>query len=477
MKRFTTKAKFTEQEAIEDKIEVTIGRWTFRSPSEEAFGLLKNHLAVPPKDQKGTLLLKEKLQPFGTLFCRPANMTVEAYRLPILSQKLRSKDGLFMPPLCKGHLHFKVPSHSPLIVTAELRLDLNLLRYIRHQPANDDNPPADALSCKPRLRKRRQDRRTQGEEVALQEDDNWIPNTPAWRRFVRSCSQQWHFEQYLGKVLNRVESEIARASAHVRLQVPLKVSREPYYSLRKVETVWEFASNNPIRDTKIIEEQASKLRPGKVVVYPYKVIDRGRHQNSPSVHINLRRDCSLRVYAKTNRRVRFEIIQDNITDHRAKLLAFVAQASPAKTHVSPFDELPILMSAVRKKATGLVNEYCSALDDAYGGHPTPCSPLDLLSLVMCAIPPYSGSKERGEAVSQVVSCLVDSAGWKGGLPSSGSLFGRILAHLKDCDVIAYSRSVGGYILRPRYRAAIRELAGLESKYFKAVSRPRLIRDR
>src|SRR5690606_28503415 len=78
-----------------------------------------------------------------------------------------------------------------------------------------------------------------------------------------------------------------------------------------VETYWEFLADNPVS---LVHDLAPYLNLLGAEYsdrrYPAGYRETRRDRNSPSVKVLLRPGVFLRLYAKTNRRVRFEITHD-----------------------------------------------------------------------------------------------------------------------------------------------------------------------
>lgn len=84
---------------------------------------------------------------------------------------------------------------------------------------------------------------------------------------------------------------------------------EPKYILRGLEVYWEFATMHPVSTVDLLSPKLtaavnhSRVTSRAVTLPTSEVI-----QQSRSVQLDLGRDMWVRVYAKTNKRVRFEVI-------------------------------------------------------------------------------------------------------------------------------------------------------------------------
>lgn len=438
-----------ERDALEDKIEVQLGIWAFDAGDEEGFKKFKNHLAGPPKDEQKTTSLAGTAPVFGTFFCRPAGKGADYYKLKIRSYPLQTVKGKIAPPLCAGHMQFTRVSQNSHHYNAHLSLFLNLARFVRHQVKADEMPPEtrENVKTKARLRRRTNTRNDFGFEATFIKDDNWIPDETAWASFARSNADEWHLKRYILGLINAVNKDVRRAALYAGFQKHQRPKLYEHYLLRLVETFWEFSSDNPIEDVKLIETQAKNLRSGDVHVIPRNVTGTGRIQNSISFTIKLRRDCSLRVYAKTNRRIRFEVIQESLFAHRSSLLGKAASIGNDR----PFSEIFPVMTAVRKRAKKLFESFCKDLGNSYGYHPRQRTPLEFLAIVAQAVPPYADLKEREAVLMQVLSCVVENQGWVNAKP--GGTFGAVLSILHRRGVLTRNKVLQRYQIGDRFRAA------------------------
>jgi hypothetical protein len=154
----------------------------------------------------------------------------------------------------------------------------------------------------------RQSQLRSGDEFSLDGEDN-VLLTRSQMLFGRSDAWQRHLERYWLALIQRFDHIFGSAAA--LLAIPHNFS--PYLSLREIETYWEFRAEDPLAWLLSAEPhfRALGLAPEvRTHAYPDGEIRETIHQNARSLSVRLRSGVRLRVYAKSNRRLRFEIEHD-----------------------------------------------------------------------------------------------------------------------------------------------------------------------
>jgi hypothetical protein len=477
---FSLDTTFDAKDAGEDKVDVEIGSWTvFGLGSVEGdINHFKQRLGAPPKShedeawaQKGKPLMH------GWFFLRPAMKGQDRNKLLIRSQRLKhsSKNLHHEAPLCGGYALF-YPDKKPQPVTGhkvhriKLRLSLNLQRFIRHQPKEDDPSLPGAFGVVPRLKARSLKRSSHGEESSFDDEDNWLPNTPSWQQYGAGD----HFGSYLDLIQKQVANDIQRACTFSNPMSAFDVDGEGqviaemevfHYSLSLVETLWEFPSSNPIADVFEIGARLMRLKKqgGSAKFYPYNHKQIGLTLNSPCFIVPVSEGVNLKLYAKTNRRIRFEIVQSEIMKQRADLLTEEKIPFDEKEH-SP-EELPHLLRALRRRAANQMNQLMKELRQGRDGMVKACSVVQLLSEVASAVHSSTFHKqERLEQLQTLLFFLCYQHGFRGSRKTGP--YAAALIALEERGVIKYERPRQFYVLQPAYiSAADALLSATEDPFF------------
>lgn len=134
------------------------------------------------------------------------------------------------------------------------------------------------------------------------------------RREAMARSYLWplQLERYHGAVLRTLNFAIA--AAVVKSGIVLRAS-ELTYTLREIETYWEFKADHPIDEVLHMETplrslaSRSHVRWRKVAPEAIGKVEVGTFDNTPVLRLKLSAGTEARIYAKTTNRVRFEVVR------------------------------------------------------------------------------------------------------------------------------------------------------------------------
>jgi hypothetical protein len=207
-------------------------------------------------------------------------------------------------PLFLGRLCQRGTNNSRRLVFDELQL--NVTRYAAYQLLGSG--PVSTWPD-PRLYANRRSLRT-AEEFVLGLGESYADNillSDEQLAFCRPRNWQHHIGRYWAAVRECLDYRIALASRIANVSIRNVCE----YDLRKVETYWEFRAENPISLVYDLSSYLSSL--GSEYSdrrYPAGYREVSRDRNAPVVKVLLQPGTFLRLYAKTNRMVRFEIVHD-----------------------------------------------------------------------------------------------------------------------------------------------------------------------
>lgn len=459
---FSLDTQFFPDDAQEDKIDLEIGKWSVFSidPHEDSVHAFKGFMSSPPDGQEDMAWASEEAPAlFGAFFCRPEMLGKDRNKLWIRKQAVihPSDSRRHEPPLCGGYCLFyqkkrRLPVTGDIIHRAKLRLSLNLQRFIRHQPQQDDPRKPWAY----RLLRRKDKRTSHGEEASLDGEDNWLPDTPDWKSFAA----KEHFERYLKLIAEQTNSELSRACDFVtKLNkvteddwYELKWEQEDHYSLSSVETLWEFRSDTPIQDVWDIGAKLMQLTKSGGTVTPKEVADpveAGRILNSPCFSIPIAEGVRLKVYAKTNKRIRFEIVHSDLRKRMTELLQ--EAGIPPKEGERPWNEVPLLLKTLREKAAKHMNQIMKQLRKEQAPTVKANSVVHLLAEVAAAAPPTIFKEKRLAMIQMLLIWLCYYKGFRGSLKKGP--YSEALTTLENRGVIKYDASRRFYALSDVYKDA------------------------
>ena len=296
----------------QDKIELRIGKWTAYASNQEDVHGIYSRLGPPPPiyDQHGrrTRLRQNHGNAYGWIFNSIDTRewfwkrTVNIRKLPLdIEGEQAESPSVLPPPLFKGSCEWRTApgEGEQIFLTGTLDLILNPTRFVRHQSVLNNTPSG--------FQKRNETRLPPFQEWPLKPgDDNWFP---LWGRlYSRLGPEQWrnHLHRYLRGVEDAFQVELERVCA--AFTIPHERT-ERSYSVKSVESYWEWLSPDPL---KIVEDLiphartfSSRFRGERV----YNVdADNGESGDVRILRIEHAPGEWLKIYAKTNRRIRFEVI-------------------------------------------------------------------------------------------------------------------------------------------------------------------------
>lgn len=454
----------TADDGREDKIEATFGTWTFYSIPDE-LDELREYMSVLPARQWRNLVgyVRDR---YGYLFNRPNDPQGRRNPLHIRNRpypvaRLPEHIGR---PLFGGDWMLRYSQSN----TGErrdfhtvLRLSLNPQRFLRNQPVPS---PIGSLHTweQPRITEL-ENRPDCAGEFSLDGADNWLPNTSTFRAFATPARWRVHLRRYFQAVRDAFTAELERVMGE--RQMPALQEQEDC-SIRTVETAFDFATNSPLELVNSLVPLLSGYRADNVEVNEYRVpqLQTERVQNSLSVRVRIRDNTWLRVYAKTNRRVRFEIIHDEINIREVLGEAPVPTSQSGPRPRRSLAQLLQCLSILRERAAAEMNaflQYCRHRSHIEPSHISP-----MLFLVEVA------NVLRDGLLAQIVVSILTNLH---GVISSRRASDEVLdaAHaLADAGILKYDRSQRGYVPTVDYEMAVALLRDHETIHTVTTGRQR-----
>lgn len=311
---FSPKALVKAENGKQDKVEYSARFLRVLAAHRDDILWVLTRLGAPPpvykrsKDggkERRTRIREEHQGGYGWIFNGVATnhwsnrRMVEIRKSPLLIERGAGKRPKpIQPPLFAGECDWFIKKQGEeLSLSGTLNLFANPTRFVRHHPLAADLPEG--------MQARNLDEPPDGER-AFDNQDNWFPLSP--ELYAQLTPEQWgrHLARYFGGIEEAVESEFERVCFPKLLARP-RVRR--FYNVQKVETLWEWLSPDPLKLIADLEPHArtfSSRRRGERI---YKTeVD---NESSGDVRI-LRIETApgewLKIYAKTNRRIRMEVV-------------------------------------------------------------------------------------------------------------------------------------------------------------------------
>lgn len=188
--------------------------------------------------------------------------------------------------------------------------------------------------------------------------------------FATSRTATSHFARYLRLVDGTLDRAL-EMSVPENVQSPI---REKYYSLQEIEFYWEFDCDSPIsfvmNALPKIRSMTSRFYEGGVSVQSLDMSPLETEHQSPSIKAKIGKGTWVRVYAKTTRRVRIEVVLE------ASIIGQKAGGQTASTR----KQMCAKLDALSMYATSKLNPVLAALHEPPHA-PSTISAMRLLSEV------------------------------------------------------------------------------------------------
>ncbi|MBX3485792.1 hypothetical protein [Phenylobacterium sp.] len=299
---YSPSSRVQSAEGKQDKVVVELGRWYVHTTALDRF--TDALAAVPFIEGEGTFLNRPR-----------GGRTPDHRRVLHIRAGGRGRGRPVGAPLLSGQVQVRRSRGDDdfpglhLAVTASIAI--NPTRFVTHQlsrpfvgRALSEWPPL----LRPSLAARRVPYSTPSEFI-LDNSDN-VLLTSAAQSFGRSEAWPLHLECYWAAIFARLSSVVEQAADDAGGVVGLYRAD---LNLREAETYWEFAADDPttlVRDLERPLFEWARKPQARRFAYPVGLLTTALAHNSRQVSVQVRSGVRLRVYAKTTRRVRFEIIHD-----------------------------------------------------------------------------------------------------------------------------------------------------------------------
>lgn len=434
---FSFEATVSPQTARQDKVEILVEHGTSLDDAAD-FAVFLHYLGSPPahSDDEPTA--------FGRIFCRPRRQ-----HPPFADQQIRRRSLSRQPgvpaPLFSGSMN--VIGRSPPWRIKTL-LSLNPTRFVRHQAGSNPSRRMLRENVPPRPHLLQTDVPAERDgEFALIEADNWIPDSRLWGLFASRRYWPIHLRNYISGTLEAIGSEITRACDQVG--VGIRREAQSWLNMRSVETYWEFASDDPVGMVRALEPLLATYAVSRIDSADYPVRTAESVENSRRISLRTRVGETLKIYAKTNRRIRFEV-----THHLGGPTPF---RLPAGGHT--FSNVAGLLGLFRHLAV------CSAarVNNVLHHFRRQASAPEAHKPVLWFIADVQAACETPQAAREILQVLVNNGSIVvGNRTALGIVHRATLARLVRNGVLASSNR--RYLVTAPYRRALEQMQSPEASF-------------
>jgi hypothetical protein len=416
LRPFSLSERVSLQDAKNDRIDVEIGNWFIRRDAEEINAFFQ-FLGPYPGDSHAALrrlMAGNRLRHvepchFGWMFNRPSG--TDDLRSMELKGAGRGSGVRSGRPLASGTLRIDTINLPNPRFDGEtwkrlhFELRLNLTRFIRHQrwprmlgmPVDEwELPEQNMRTLRTSTAPPAQVAENADGEFALDGRDNVLIGIRSLS-MGRRAAWELHLRRYVEGFEGAVNDEFERAFVESTsdFETSARIRKQPgtgQYTLRRVETYFEFMSENPTRQVRLLEPLlfARGLR-NTSRSYPHGFAERCIEENSRSLSISVPGGRTLAVYAKTSRRIRFEIIHDLDEDAVSALLH---AGNSNRKRTDNLDELVRWLSILAEDAVESLNEILRGLEERAEVIPNAATPYELIGRIFSTV----GNALRAEAI-------------------------------------------------------------------------------
>jgi len=442
---FTTETSVTPETGKQDRLEIEIGGWEVTAFSREEQDAIFRRLGPPPPTMRGRRLRQDHGDAYGWIFnamninTDSPKRKVDVRMSPLELENDQQERRIIPPPLFEGSCQWEIKdghgqdlteTHDPSALDApeslrklhaKLKLILNPTRTHRHSPLPRQLPEA---------MQRQNSTPAPFGEFSFDDADNWLPLFGRRQALLTPEKWQQHLQHCLASAEGAFEQELTRVCGFNGN--PVERGRQTY-NVKEVETYWEWGSPAPIKLVEdlvpLVETFSSQFQ--AVRTYNSMELERRKAKNLRILHIQTAPGEWLKIYAKTNLRIRIEVThklvgkKDRFQFPRERDTLGVVRRTSAHTFQSRAGVQEFL-GRLQNRAAFIVNKFLTHVREHAQVVPSHISAFDALFRVARAIP-----NDEGMAVA-LLSQLLQGRGIRAGGNEAKQ---RAIAALKAADII------------------------------------------
>lgn len=452
--------RVTAQDAKLDKVEIEIRGWGF-SGSTEDLDFFRQWMSVPSRDERQQLN-PEGWKDFSLIFNRAEN--AEGRRKPLLIRD--SNLGHRHPPLWSGKLKFSPYGNQnvnlPVNTITHFDVSVNPTRFARHQRFRKV-PNSGQFLHVPTLCERVVPRQANG-EYSLDDEDNWLPQGDAlefaspvrWLALLQNCFIGFltHFEREVERIIARHDNRV------------LQTGSAQSFNLQTTETYYEFICESPTMEVARLEDGLRIFARNECEAQNYECRDLQTEQifHSRCIRAELGKGRELVVYAKTNRRIRFEVRHKMVgsppftiptgAPSRARSRGRGGGHVPTSHVANSWSGLVRMFHFIAGDAATVINDFFAFMQSRQNVTPSPVTAFLLMERILRCLPDT-------ERAFELIRKLADDGVIRANVFPSA--YGADIRALTSAGIIQLSRGTPSqrtYIVTQEYIAALSRLREL-----------------
>ena len=283
-----------------------------------------------------------------------------------------------------------------------------------------------------------------GADPLFRDEANWFPlASDLYSRLTPNHWQQ-HLHRYFRGIEEACEEELARACVPLCVRLT-RIRRK--YNVTYVETFWEWVARDPIATVNDLIPFARTFTSRNRTERVYETVaDTERIRDLTILRIETAPGELLKIYPKTNRRIRMEV-QHILTGENRFQFPRERNASghPERSSSHTFKSIEGMMGLferLQKRAASVVNDFLRHVAEQAEVAPSAVSAFDALLGVLNAV-----SNDHLRAL-EVASLLIQGGGMT---PGGSQLHQQTIAALRHAGIIELNRTRTRYVLTADYR--------------------------
>lgn len=365
----------TSHSAKQDKIEMTLGTWRLEGHTED-IQAVREYMSVPPSDWRNDP--GQNWPAYSMLFNRPDESGLGSrpmeFRRGDLQLGPEGQRQTRSAPLWAGHWRFSsfqgnsgTTTHLAVSINPTTFARSQRYRAIPSQPGNFGVIPSDFV---------KEPRWGPLNEFPLDGRNNWIP---CGTIMEATSGERWwgNLESCFRSVLRTFERELERVSVNSDRNLHLVLA--PRLNLKYCETYWEFATDDPILEIDRITPHLVAFSELEASTRSFDRLnaDLQRDGHSRSIRIQCGQGREVCVYAKTNRRVRFEV-RHRLRAPNGFLIPAAAQGRSTGHTATNWDAFTPLIQRLALDAAQTLNSLFAFIQQRQAMHSSPVTPFRLM---------------------------------------------------------------------------------------------------
>lgn len=267
----------------QDKLDIHLGEWIIYAEDPR----ISDFIMFLGRDRSNSRNPNRAFQASTSLDAVTFKKTIK-----ILSSKHRNT----LTPLFSGLLIIKRINSTTF--SLKLQLSINPTRFCVYQNIGLRKRNSSGMHAKLFAK---QNRISYGDEYSLDGNDNVLLNSIA----QTNGSEKYYYQlrqRYIAEIINYVDEEIAEfniSDFHL-------IRFEPYYALRKIENYWDLSHENAVGAVKALEQGFRSITNTSLIAL-YENLRIESADSCIGLRCELRSGERLKIYAKTNKKIRMEI--------------------------------------------------------------------------------------------------------------------------------------------------------------------------